>query len=105
MNPDPVRLPPTRDGCCPVCRARFRGETECSRCGADLRPLMILLARAALLRSAARAALLGERFEEAADLAREAQEVRWTPGGAAIVALADWLRGSTNAPAQDTRPA
>lgn len=35
---------------CPVCRARFRESVECRRCGADLEPLMLLLAGAHLFR-------------------------------------------------------
>ena len=42
---------------CPVCKARFRGEAECLRCGADLTPLMLLSAHAYWLRQAARRAL------------------------------------------------
>jgi len=43
---------------CPVCAARFRGATGCSRCGADLTPLMALLAQAHALRCRALAGLL-----------------------------------------------
>jgi len=39
---------------CPVCRARFRGSVECSRCGADLIALMLLVAQAYQLRQTAR---------------------------------------------------
>jgi hypothetical protein len=30
--------------CCPVCKARFRGDQQCSRCGADLTAPMLLAA-------------------------------------------------------------
>ena len=33
----------SESGRCPVCQARFRSEAVCSRCGADLMPLMLLL--------------------------------------------------------------
>ena len=42
---------------CPVCQARFRSETLCSRCGADLTMLMKTAAKAFLLRQAAREAV------------------------------------------------
>ena len=32
---------------CPVCRARFRGEAVCTRCGADLSALLAIEAEAA----------------------------------------------------------
>ena len=41
---------------CPVCQARFRSVTLCSRCGADLTMLMKTAAKAFLLRQAAREA-------------------------------------------------
>lgn len=43
---------------CPVCNARFRGSTTCSRCGTDLTLLMRTAATAAILRRNARAALI-----------------------------------------------
>lgn len=45
------------DNRCPVCQARFRGSRICSRCGADLEPLMVLTVKAWQLRQAARQAL------------------------------------------------
>ena len=46
---------------CPVCNARFRGTVTCSRCGADLGPLMTLVARAwQLRRCAAKALAMGD---------------------------------------------
>jgi hypothetical protein len=38
---------------CPVCRARFRGLSQCSRCGDDLTAPMLLAAHAYILRQAA----------------------------------------------------
>ncbi len=34
---------------CPVCRARFKGDPVCYRCGADLGPLLAIEAEAAAL--------------------------------------------------------
>jgi predicted amidophosphoribosyltransferase len=46
---------------CPVCNARFRGTVTCSRCGADLEPLMTMVARAwQLRRRAVRALAVGD---------------------------------------------
>ena len=65
---------------CPVCRASFRGTIRCSRCGADLGPLMKLVAAAWSLRQQARWALGCGGFEEAARLARDAADLH--AGGA-----------------------
>ena len=66
---------------CPVCRARFRARSTCTRCGADLTPLMVLAARAFAARCAARTALGRGRIERARDLARRAQRLRRTAAG------------------------
>ena len=42
---------------CPVCGARFRGSSQCSRCGADLTALLLLAAHAYVMRLAARQSL------------------------------------------------
>jgi hypothetical protein len=49
-----IRVPISSSLSCPVCRAKFRGVSECSRCGADLSILMQLAAQAWLRRRAAR---------------------------------------------------
>ncbi len=54
---------------CPVCQARFRDASVCSRCGADLEPLMFLIANAYQLRQDARRALQAGDFERAQKLA------------------------------------
>jgi hypothetical protein len=74
---------------CPVCRARFRGARECSRCGADLTVVMTLAALAWRLRQAAREAVAGGDFARAQELAARAQEVCYTPGGRRL----EWLSG------------
>jgi hypothetical protein len=74
----------TEAGRCPVCLARFRGVRVCSRCGADLEPLMILAVRSWRLRVAARAAIGDRRFEQALELAERAQEAQRTAEGEAL---------------------
>lgn len=76
---------------CPVCQAGFRGTTECSRCGADLTPLMTLVVRGHRLREEARRLLLAGRFEAAREQAARAQQLIATRTGARQLALADWL--------------
>ena len=103
---------------CPVCQARFRGSRLCSRCGADLGPLMIVAVRAWRLREEARDALarghvllncpddaghyrriekagflprldLGVAHEQATDVARDRGENRLSSGLAIAVAADD----------------
>jgi hypothetical protein len=76
---------------CPVCRARFRGARECSRCGADLTVVMTLAASAWRLRQAARESVAAGDFVRARQLASRAQEICHTPGGRRLEALAGWL--------------
>lgn len=63
---------------CPVCQARFRGACICSRCGADLEPLMLLSVQAWQLREAARQALLAGEVGRALALAGEAEALQRT---------------------------
>jgi len=76
---------------CPVCQARFRGAITCSRCGADLRPLMFLAARASRLREDARQAILAGDFYEAGELARQADSLCRTSAGRNLLLLCRWL--------------
>ena len=76
---------------CPVCQARFRAIRRCSRCGADLEPLMLLAARAWRLRQAARQALACGQFDLAGKLAAEAQTAHHTRGAESLRALSRWL--------------
>jgi predicted amidophosphoribosyltransferase len=76
---------------CPVCQARFRGARLCSRCGADLEPLMLLAAGAWRLREEARLALEAGKFEGALGLAQQAQQMQRTPTGEFLRALSSWL--------------
>jgi len=76
---------------CPVCQARFRGSETCSRCGADLGPLMLLTARAYKLREEARQALLAGEWGRACNLAAEAQATCSTQKGEELRLLGSWL--------------
>lgn len=77
---------------CPVCRAKFRRTATCSRCGADLTPLMTLAVRAWQARQAARRALLTGDIETAARRAAEAQDLQATEPGRRLVLLSRWAR-------------
>ena len=64
----------------------------CSRCGANLEPLMRLAAHAWRLRAAARDALAGGDCERAFHLATRSEAVRRTPAGRSLRLLSEWLR-------------
>jgi hypothetical protein len=81
----------TEAGRCPVCLARFRGARVCSRCGADLEPLMILAMKSWRLRAASRAAIGSGQFEQALELAKQAQEAQRTPTGEALRVVSELL--------------
>ncbi len=76
---------------CPVCQARFRGSALCSRCGADLAPLMLLAAKAWRLRQSARQALHAGDFERTLRLAAQAQQLHRTWSGESLRLLGAWL--------------
>ena len=76
---------------CPVCRAKFRGTRECSRCGADLSGIMKLSAGAQLYRAGARKSIYALNFEKARDLAARAQKEHATETGRRLLLLASWL--------------
>jgi len=69
---------------CPVCRARFRGSSQCSRCGADLSPLMGLAVRAYALRQAARQLLKQGDCQAALTSVQAAQRLHRTPEGSLL---------------------
>jgi hypothetical protein len=79
------------DNRCPVCQARFRGSRICSRCGADLEPLMLLTVKAWQLRQAARQALDAGDAGRALGLAVEAQGTQNTGSGEDLRLLGAWL--------------
>lgn len=72
---------------CPVCRARFRGMATCSRCGADLAPLMLLMAHAYSLCQKARQSLLQGDARAALTLSKAAQNLHATPEGRLLHAV------------------
>jgi hypothetical protein len=82
---------------CPVCRAGFRDSVRCSRCGADLSPLMRLAARAYLARQAGREALRRGNLAASVRLARQAQGLHATDQGRRLrevaVRLSELLSG------------
>ena len=76
---------------CPVCRAQFRRQQTCPRCGADLAVLMHLAGRSFLARRAARAALREGNLHEAGELARQAQKLCGTDSGRSLATFTDWM--------------
>jgi hypothetical protein len=88
---------------CPVCRARFRGASQCSRCGADLIALMLLAAHAYVMRQAARQSLRQGDFQAALDSAQAAQRLHSTAKGSLLSvicsAVANPLSGQPQRPA------
>ncbi len=76
---------------CPVCRAKFRGTRECSRCGADLSGIMMLSARAQRYRADARKSIYALNFEKARELAATAQKEHATETGRRLLLLTAWL--------------
>lgn len=76
---------------CPVCRAKFRGTRLCSRCGADLAPLMTLVERARRAREAARQAVSTDEPEAAVEAATQAQTWHATDRGMKLELLVRWL--------------
>jgi hypothetical protein len=79
---------------CPVCGAGFRSTRVCSRCGADLGPLMRLAGRAAQLRRAALSALAAGEDAKAAALCARAQRLHATRRGRRLGLLTAWLAGA-----------
>jgi hypothetical protein len=73
---------------CPTCRAPWREETECARCGSDLGPLMGVAAVAFQHRIAATEALAAGRWSEALDHASEANRLHRTERGEELVVVA-----------------
>ena len=75
---------PVASSCCPVCRARFRGSSLCSRCGADLTALMLLAAHAYVLRQSGRQSLRQGDFDAALAAFEAAQRLHATPEGSLL---------------------
>jgi hypothetical protein len=69
---------------CPVCRARFRSSSLCSRCGADLTALMLLATHAYVMRQAARQSLRQGDCQAALASAQAAQRLHSTVEGSLL---------------------
>ncbi len=93
--------------CCPVCQARFRGSSQCSRCGADLTVLLLLAADAYVMRQAARQSLRQGDFQAALASAQAAQRLHRTPEGSLLnivcVQLPTDFPDSLNCPLEPSR--
>ncbi len=85
-------------GRCPVCRARFRGTINCSRCGGSLKPLMVLAATAWRLRQEARKAIFAGDYLNVQRLAQQAQSLQASPLGRRLQLLSSWLIEHFNEP-------
>jgi hypothetical protein len=68
---------------CPVCRARFRDEAVCYRCGADLSALLAIEAEATALEREAVNLLAASRWIEARRAADRALALQYSPLAAA----------------------
>jgi hypothetical protein len=84
--------------CCPVCKARFRGATECSRCGADLTALMLLAAHAYTLRQVARQALKSGDAQTAQATVQAAQGLHSTAEGGLLQFACAFAANFTKSP-------
>ncbi len=69
---------------CPVCRARFRGESRCRRCHADLETIERISSQADRLTACAVQAASRGAFEQAHSLALRATALRSTPFGRCV---------------------
>lgn len=77
---------------CPVCRATFRRQRICPRCGADLTILMCLAGQSWQARQAARAALRSGDLEAARQHAAHAQQLCDSPAGRSLLSFATSLQ-------------
>lgn len=64
---------------CPVCRARFKDEPICTRCGADLSPLLAIEAEAAVLEEQAVALTHTGQWLEVWEVAEQALALHYRP--------------------------
>jgi|APSaa5957512622_1039677.scaffolds.fasta_scaffold275046_2 hypothetical protein len=77
---------------CPVCGVRFRGHRQCSRCGADLTPLMTLVCQSWRARQAARRALVSGEWASSRECIELAQRLHATPDGQRLELLVRLVR-------------
>ncbi|CAM2068128.1 hypothetical protein SCOR_22360 [Sulfidibacter corallicola] len=78
--------------CCPVCRAKVRGDRTCARCGAELGLLIQVGEMAASLERAAVQALVAGDLDEAESALVQAARLRVSPFGQALLAFVAELR-------------
>lgn len=76
---------------CPVCRASFKETKECTRCGADIKPLMTVTAKAYVLRKAARDLMFLGDLDRSLEFAEKAQKLHRTDAGGKLKLLNKWL--------------
>jgi hypothetical protein len=69
---------------CPVCRARFRNDPVCSRCGADLSALLAIETEAAALERQAVVLLSAGQWIEARQAANRALALQDSPLALAV---------------------
>ena len=86
-----------------MCRARYRSQLTCPRCGANLRVLMLLSGQAYRLRQAARQALREGACARACQLAEEAQRLCAGPEGRRLAVLARFLASVGVSPQERNR--
>jgi len=86
-------MPSDKQLSCPVCKARFRGSCACSRCGADLTPLMELAVQAFAAHQDGVQALAKGDFAEASQLAGKAALLHNTAATHNLTLLTKWLAG------------
>lgn len=78
---------------CPACRAPWRGQTTCRRCGADLEPVMRVAMAAWRSRKTAREAIARGDAEGALAAAGEAIRLERTDAALRLLVLAAALAG------------
>lgn len=69
---------------CPVCRARYKDDPVCQRCGADLGSLLAIEAEAAALERRAVLLLEASEFGEARRTADHALALQYSPLARAV---------------------
>ena len=86
---------------CPVCKTHLNGTNRCTRCGTDLRRLLVVAAQAALIRERAREALRRRRYVVASDLSARAQFLHHTPTGQRLLDMTRILAATRVEPIAD----
>jgi hypothetical protein len=92
------------EGRCPVCQARFRGVSICSRCGADPPQLMLLAAHAYSLRRSARRSLRVGDAQSALAAAKAAQNLHAIPQGGILEMVCAAAVGRAKLPSAPASP-